>query len=69
MDLHLQYVTNADGERIAVQIPLTEWEAYQAEFRKLENRLAGQKALKAEAETATRTKREGGTQHSLFSFD
>lgn len=67
MELNLRYVTDADGTRLAVQIPLNEWEAYHAEHKRLENRLAGQQALKAQA---NKSPKEGSDdQPSLFSFD
>ncbi|MGB3619400.1 MAG: hypothetical protein WBA12_14885 [Catalinimonas sp.] len=66
MDLSLQYVTDADGTRVVVQIPLKEWEAYQAEFTRLENRLSAQKALKAQAKPP---QDNGDQQKSLFSFE
>ena len=66
MELNLHYLTRADGTRVAVQIPIEEWEAYQAAYKRNENRLAGQRALRAEADKPDKA---GGGQPSLFSLE
>jgi len=66
--LHLNYLTDASGNQVAVQIAMEEWLAFQQEFQELKRKLEIMQGIREALEEVQNARKEGRKLQSLSEF-
>ena len=66
--LHLNYLTDASGNQVAVQIAMEEWLAFQQEFQELKRKLEVMQGIREALEEVQNARKEGRKLQSLSGF-
>jgi predicted component of type VI protein secretion system len=66
--LHLNYLTDASGNQVAVQIAMEEWLAFQQEFQELKRKLEVMQGIREALEEVQNARKEGRKLQSLSEF-
>lgn len=66
--LHLNYLTDASGNQVAVQIAMEEWLAFQQEYQELKRKLEIMQGIKEALEEVQSARKEGRKLQSLSEF-
>jgi len=66
--LHLNYLTDASGNQIAVQIAMEEWLVFQQEYQELKRKLEVMQGLRDALEEVQSARKEGRKLQSLSEF-
>ncbi len=66
--LHLNYITDAAGNQIAVQIPMSDWLVFQKEYEEIKRKLEILQGIKAALEEAHQAQQEKRKLQSLTAF-
>jgi predicted component of type VI protein secretion system len=66
--LHLNYLTDASGNQVAVQIAMEEWLAFQQEFQELKRKLEIMQGIRDALEEVQSARKEGRKLQSLSEF-
>jgi phage pi2 protein 07 len=66
--LHLNYLTDASGNQIAVQIAMEEWLVFQQEYQELQRKLEIMQGIRDALEEVQNARKEGRKLQSLSEF-
>lgn len=66
--LHINYLTDASGNQIAVQIALEEWLLFQQEYEELKRKLEIMQGIREALEEVQSARKEGRKLQSLSEF-
>jgi phage pi2 protein 07 len=66
--LHLNYLTDASGNQIAVQIAMEEWLVFQQEYQELKRKLEVMQGIRDALEEVQSARKEGRKLQSLSEF-
>ena len=66
--LHLNYLTDASGNQVAVQIAMEEWLAFQQEYQELKRKLEIMQGIRDALEEVQSARKEGRKLQSLSEF-
>ena len=66
--LHLNYLTDASGNQIAVQIAMEEWLVFQQEYHELKRKLEVMQGIRDALEEVQSASKEGRKLQSLSEF-
>jgi hypothetical protein len=68
MNLPLSYITDAQGNKMSVVIAYSDWLAFEANYKKIENKLAVLASIKAGIKEVKNARRQGIPLQSLEDF-